>query len=39
MTQFYSRNDTTFQGDSIFTIPFSYIKQEDINIFVNDELI
>lgn len=36
MTQCYSRNDTVFQGDSIFTIPFSYIHENDINIFIND---
>lgn len=37
MTQFYSRNDTTFNGD-VYSIPFSYIKENEINVFINDEL-
>jgi hypothetical protein len=37
MTQFYSRNDTTFNGD-VYSIPFSYIKENEINVFINDKL-
>ena len=34
---YYARVDITYEsGDSIFTIPFSYIKEEHIRVFVND---
>jgi hypothetical protein len=37
MTQFYSRVDTTFNGD-FYSIPFSYIKEEEIQVYIGDEL-
>ena len=39
MTQYYSRKDYNYAGDSNFTIPFSYISKDDINVYVNDEAI
>lgn len=39
MTQYYSRKDYEYAGDSNFTIPFSYIDKDDINVYVNDEAI
>ena len=36
MTQYYSRVDYTYiSGDSLFTIPFSYIKKENIKVYIN----
>lgn len=37
MTQFYSRIDTEFNGD-VYSIPFSYLKKEEINVYINNEL-
>ena len=37
MTQFYSRVDTTLNGD-VYSIPFSYIKEEEIQVYIGDEL-
>lgn len=39
MTQYYSRTDINYAGDSNFTIPFSYIDKDDISVYVNDEFI
>lgn len=39
MTQYYSRKDYEYAGDSNFTIPFSYIDKDDINVYVNEEKI
>ncbi len=32
MTQYYSRSDTAYSGSATFSIPFSYIKQDDITV-------
>ena len=37
MTQFYSRVDTMLNGD-VYSIPFSYIKEEEIQVYIGDEL-
>ena len=38
MTQYYARTDATYSGgDKFFSITFPYIKQEHINVFVNEE--
>lgn len=37
MTQYYSRIDTEFNGD-VYSIPFSYINENEINVYINDEL-
>ena len=37
MTQFYSRIDTEFNGD-VYNIPFSYSKESEISIYLDDEL-
>ena len=37
MTQYYSRTDTVLNGD-VYSIPFSYSKEEEINVYLNDEL-
>lgn len=39
MTQYYSRVDYNYAGDSNFTIPFSYIDKTDIHVYINDTLI
>lgn len=37
MTIWYARTDVTYKGgDRLFSIPFPYIKKEDIRVFVND---
>jgi hypothetical protein len=37
-TTYYARKDYTYEsGDRIFTIPFSYLKESHIKIFINDE--
>ena len=38
MTEYYSRVDYIYTGgDTVFSIPFSYIDKEHIKVFVNDE--
>ena len=37
MTQFYSRIDTKFNGD-VYNIPFSYSKESEISVYLDDEL-
>lgn len=37
MTQFYSRIDTEFHGD-VYSIPFSYINKEEIEVYLDDVL-
>ena len=37
MTQFYSRIDTTLNGD-VYNIPFSYIKEAEIEVYLDDVL-
>ena len=37
MTQFYSRIDTEFNGD-VYNIPFSYSKESEISVYLDDEL-
>lgn len=37
MTQFYSRVDATLNGD-VYSIPFSYTKEEEIHVYVNNEI-
>lgn len=37
MTQYYSRINTDFNGD-VYSIPFSYINENEINVYINDEL-
>lgn len=37
MTQFYSRNDVNYNGD-VYSIPFSYTKEEEIQVYLDDEL-
>ena len=36
MTQYYSRIDTTLNGD-VYNIPFSYMKESEISVYINDE--
>lgn len=36
MTQYYSRTDINYAGDSNFTIPFTYISKDDVHVYVND---
>ena len=37
-TTYYARKDYTYEsGDRIFTIPFSYLKESHIKVFINDE--
>lgn len=36
MTQFYSRIDATLNGD-VYNIPFSYMKESEISVYINDE--
>ena len=37
MTQFYSRVDTILNGD-VYNIPFSYLRKEEIKVYINTEL-
>lgn len=38
-TNYYARVDYTYQGGSrIFSVPFDYIKEEYLNVFINDEI-
>ena len=37
MTQFYSRNDTAYNGD-VYSIPFSYVKKDEIRVYIDNEL-
>ena len=36
MTQYYSRIDATLNGD-VYNIPFSYMKESEISVYINDE--
>ena len=36
MTQYYSRIDTTLNGD-VYNIPFSYMKESEISVYINNE--
>lgn len=36
MTQYYSRVDATLNGD-VYNIPFSYIKENEISVYIDDE--
>ena len=36
MTQYYSRIDATLNGD-VYSIPFSYMKENEISVYINDE--
>ena len=36
MTQFYSRVDTYYDGDT-YSIPFSYSKESEISVYIDDE--
>ena len=35
MTESYSRYETIYRGDRIFSIPFPYLKEEDISVYIN----
>ena len=38
MTTYFARKEYTYSsGDTIFSIPFSYIKKEHISVYINDE--
>ena len=37
MTEYYARTDYVYSsGDTVFSIPFSYIDAEHISVYVND---
>lgn len=36
MEKYYAREDYSYAGDSIFTIPFPYIEKKHIAVFIND---
>lgn len=38
MTQFYSRHETEFNGDRIFSVPFPYLNENDISVLINGEV-
>ena len=35
MTESYSRYETIYRGDRIFSIPFPYLNEEDISVYIN----